>query len=185
MATDERSILGFLAAMYVPIEDIEPFERYTAGGYFPVELGDQFCSSRYRIVHKLGHGASSTIWLARDAHLHRYVAMKFLVSDLDHRQESSILDKLRDGQNDYTQSNAQLGMIPELLDEFQVEGPDIQGVTSKHRCLVMLPARMSISDARDASINGLFQPPVAHAIAAQLVESVAFLHSRGIVHGGK
>jgi hypothetical protein len=56
-------------ARYEPMQTIEPFERYAAGGYYPVRIGDQFCSSRYYIVHKLGHGASFTIWLARDEHL--------------------------------------------------------------------------------------------------------------------
>ncbi|KAH8724959.1 kinase-like domain-containing protein [Phaeosphaeriaceae sp. PMI808] len=41
---------------------------------------------------------------------------------------------------------------------------------------------MSISEARDASHNRLFQPLVARAIAARLIYAVAFMHSRGIVH---
>ncbi|KAH7091304.1 kinase-like domain-containing protein [Paraphoma chrysanthemicola] len=42
---------------------------------------------------------------------------------------------------------------------------------------------MSISEARDASHSRLFRPSVARAIAAQLIKVVAFIYSRGIVHG--
>lgn len=44
---------------------------------------------------------------------------------------------------------------------------------------------MSLAEAKDASYTRLFQLPVAKAIAAQLVQAVAFLHDRGIVHAGK
>lgn len=43
----------------------------------------------------------------------------------------------------------------------------------------------SLGEAKDASSIRLFQLPVARAMAAQLVQAVAFLHSQGIVHGGK
>ncbi|KAI8935275.1 hypothetical protein NX059_007863, partial [Plenodomus lindquistii] len=111
---------------YEPIEDVEPFGRYGPGGYYPMQIGDQFCSSRYRIIHKLGHGSSSTIWLARDERLSRYVAMKIAMSRLDGPlKESAILQKLRDAAgSDLAQPGA--ATIPELLDEFVLEGPEIQ-----------------------------------------------------------
>lgn len=171
--------------MYEPIEDIEPFERYASGGYYPVRIGDQFSSSRYHIVHKLGYGTSSTTWLARDERLAKYVAIKFAVSELERPFESAILRILRDGAGCYAKADGGFVMIPELLDEFQVEGPEIQGVIRAHHCLVTTPARMNISEARDASHSRLFQPLVAHAIAAQLIQAVAFIHSRGIVHAGR
>jgi serine/threonine protein kinase len=163
--------------MYEPIETIEPFERYAAGGYYyPVRIGDQFCSSRYHIVHKLGHEASSTTWLARDENLAKYVAIKFAVSELGHPFESAILRILQDGKS---------LLIPEILDEFEVEGPEIQGVRRRHHCLVTIPARMNISEEREASLNKLFQPIVAGAIAAQLIYAVTSLHTRGIMHAGR
>jgi serine/threonine-protein kinase SRPK3 len=171
--------------IYEPMEDVEPFERYRAGGYYPVRIGDQFCSSRYRIVHKLGHGASSTIWLARDERLAKYVAIKFAVSELARPFESAILKKLWDKDGCTIRSHAGVPLIPDILDEFEVEGPEFNGVKSKHHCLVTTAARMSISQARDASSNGLFQPTVARAIAAQIIQAVASLHSRGVVHAGR
>ncbi|KAH9882937.1 hypothetical protein J1614_000303 [Plenodomus biglobosus] len=172
-------------AIYEPIEDIEPFERYAAGGYYPVRIGDRFSSSRYHVVHKLGHGSSSTMWLARDERLAKYVAIKFVVSELDRPFESAILRILQDGTGCCAKADAGIAMIPEMLDEFQVEGPEIQGTRRKHHCLVTTPARMSISEARDASYDWLFQSLVARAIAAQLIQAIAFMHSRGVVHAGR
>lgn len=101
--------------MYAPIEDVEPFERYAVGGYYPVQIGDQF-SSRYRVLHKLGHGNSSTTWLARDERLAKYVALKFAVSELDRPFESAVLRILRDG--DDAKEDISITMIPEISDEF-------------------------------------------------------------------
>jgi serine/threonine protein kinase len=130
----------------------------------------------YHIVHKLGHGASSTTWLARDENLAKYVAIKFAVLELGHPYESAILRILQDEKS---------LLIPEILDEFEVEGPEIQGVKRRHHCLVTKPARMNISEAREASFNKLFQPVVARAIAAQLIYAVASLHTQGIMHAGR
>lgn len=70
-------------------------------------------------------------------------------------------------------------IIPPLIEQFWAIGPN-----GKHRCLVTLPARMSLLDAKEASSFGLFRPKVAQSIIAQLIRGVAFLHSEDIVHGG-
>lgn len=70
-------------------------------------------------------------------------------------------------------------MIPRVLDEFVISGPN-----GKHRCFVTAPARMSLALAKDASATRIFQPTVARAIAAQLIEAVVFLHTQGVVHAG-
>ena len=170
---------------YHPVTGIEPFGRYGAGGYYPVRIGDQLCSSRYRIVHKLGYGGYSTIWLARDERSAKFVAIKIAVSELDRPIESAILRTLWDEESCTIRSHVGVALVPDILDEFEVEGPEIKGVRGKHQCLVTTPARMTISAARGASYNNPFQTMVARAIAAQLVEAVASLHSRGIVHAGR
>ena len=44
----------------------EPFDAYRPGGLHPVHFGDLFHHGRLMMVRKLGHGAFSTIWLAKD-----------------------------------------------------------------------------------------------------------------------
>lgn len=126
-------------------------------------------------MHKLGFGAYSTTWLARDQTAGRYVAIKISVASGD-SQESNILRRL--GLADLREeAHPGKAVIPPVLDEFSLDGPN-----GTHRCLVTAPARMSLAEAKDASSIRLFQLPVAGAIVAQLVQAVAFLHLRGIVH---
>lgn len=55
-------------------DDVENISMYKPGGYHPVHLGDvlpKMSASRkprYRVMQKLGQGAFSTVWLARDLH---------------------------------------------------------------------------------------------------------------------
>ena len=160
--------------LYPPFEGVEPFERYCPGGYHPAVIGDQL-NDRYYIVHKLGFGTNSITWLARDQKTATYVAVKILVAHCE-QPESDILRLLRSKPRE---THPGSGIIPLLLDEFDINGPN-----GKHRCIVTTPARVSVAHAQDASIDHLFQPSVARAIIAQLIQAVAFLHSMGIVHSG-
>ncbi|KAH8916534.1 kinase-like protein [Atractiella rhizophila] len=58
----------------------ESISKYGPGGFHPVHIGETYCEERYKILHKLGQGGLSTVWLARDkqspSHL-QYVALKF------------------------------------------------------------------------------------------------------------
>ena len=55
----------------------EDFFAYRPGGYHPVTLGDTLKNNRYKIVHKLGYGGFSTVWLAKDR---RYVTAFLLTA---------------------------------------------------------------------------------------------------------
>ena len=173
--SEEATGAGF-NIQYMHLEDVENLERYRPGGFHPVTIGD-YLHERYLVVHKLGFGAYSTIWLARDHTAHKYVAIKIAVAEGD-SQESSILHRL--GASDLTnEAHPGEGIIIPILDEFSLTGPN-----GKHRCFVTVPAMMSLADAADTSSNRLFQLSIARTIAAQLIQAVAFLHSRGIVHAG-
>jgi hypothetical protein len=57
------------------IDDVEHSYRYGPGGYHPVAIGDQL-GGYHCVLHKLGHGNYSAVWLARDETLQRLVATK-------------------------------------------------------------------------------------------------------------
>ena len=123
--------------LYEPIEDVEKMEYHEAGGYHPVKIGDYF-HHRYRVVHKLGHGTYSTIWLARDEVSNRYVALKICTAD-SNPLENSVLSRLSQPQQS---SHIDRDLIPTISDIFNIQGPN-----GYHTCLVTRPARMSLSDA--------------------------------------
>jgi serine/threonine protein kinase len=135
-------------------------------------IGDVL-NSRYRIVDKLGHGGFSTIWLCRDDQTGRYRAAKLGIANSDSR-EMEVLDLLASGDTGPEQE-----MLPTIIDRFTVQGPN-----GSHPCLITAPAMCSISGAKDASWNRLFQVSTARSLAVQLTRVVAYVHARGFVHGG-
>jgi serine/threonine-protein kinase SRPK3 len=162
-------------SQYRIIEDVEDLDRYHPGGYHPLQIGDKLDDGRYRLVDKLGHGGYSTIWLARDLQRARYVAVKVATADTGScSHEASRIHSLGKSTRRHGRD-----IIPSLLDEFWVSGPN-----GRHKCIVTRPAQMSLFDSREASTFGLFRPQVAQSIIAQLIRGVAFLHGEDIVHGG-
>ncbi|KAL4951422.1 serine protein kinase [Aspergillus filifer] len=95
---------------------VEPVEEYRAGGYHPVHLGDTF-NHRYRIVGKWAFGQSSTVWIAQDTRLERYVTLKIL--------------KAIASSNSRERSHPGKKHVLRLLDQFEHEGPN-----GSHLCLV-------------------------------------------------
>ncbi|KAJ3920571.1 kinase-like domain-containing protein [Lentinula edodes] len=95
------SALGF-ESPFIPsqLDEVEDVDNYRPGGFHPVQIGDKFSAGRYRIIHKLGFGGSSTIWLARDEKIvedHFFVdgpngRHQFLVSALAGPSVLAILD---------------------------------------------------------------------------------------------
>jgi serine/threonine-protein kinase SRPK3 len=132
---------------------------------------------RYRIVHKLGYGASSTTWLARDEKSSKYVAIKVGTADSDQRKEAAILSHLTSptlGSESHDRR-----AFPTGARSFGIVGPN-----GTHSGLVTALARCSLADVEEASWSALFQLEVARSLAAQLAVAVAYVHGLGYVHGG-
>ncbi|KAK4041618.1 kinase-like protein [Parachaetomium inaequale] len=110
---------------FCPIEDgTESIYSYRPGGLHPVEIGDVF-ADRYSIVDKLGQGGWSTVWIARDQQLGKYVALKIALA-----------------------GNCPAGAVddPRILDHFVIHGPN-----GDHNAIVTALALMSLHDAKEAS----------------------------------
>lgn len=81
-------------------EYLEPFECYSAGGYYPAKINEILSSpsAQYRLVHRLGHGASSTLWLALIENKSQWVAIKIAISSIECLNDSPILkNPVREG----------------------------------------------------------------------------------------
>lgn len=157
------------------IDEAEPIYRYGPGGYHTVAIGDRL-GSHYRILDKLGYGSYSTVWLARDESLQRLVALKICTADASPREFEmlSLLNHMSDRDEDA------LKMMPTLLNMFHIHGPH-----GTHMCLVTDASRCSLALAKRRAHYSPLMLPVARAIAVQLILTVAYLHRKGIVHGGQ
>ncbi|KAF5379755.1 hypothetical protein D9615_005742 [Tricholomella constricta] len=160
--------------IYLWQEDVEDLEQYSSGGYYPVHIDDEI-QGRYRIVHKLGYGGYSTVWLARDQQESRFVALKFIVASASGESpEIRILRHL--GTTNTSHPGRQY--IANLLDDFEVQSPN--GI---HRCLVTEVAGPSVGKIRFEISGNKLPVPVARKVASQCAQGLAFLHSSGVVHG--
>ncbi|KFA51242.1 hypothetical protein S40293_05110 [Stachybotrys chartarum IBT 40293] len=163
---------------YGYVDGVEDLSDYRPGGYHPIHIDDRL-NKRYRIVHKLGHGTFSTAWLAIDEKTSAYVAVKVGAADAD-RTEIDVLSYLTESDARFKDSVDKPSPIPLVLDRFHLGGP-----SGTHPCLVTVPARCSLRNAREASGSYLFQLDVARSLAAQLVTAVSLVHSQGYAHGGE
>ncbi|KAJ3496429.1 hypothetical protein NLJ89_g10488 [Agrocybe chaxingu] len=148
---------------------LEPQARYQPGGYHPVRAGEIY-NERYRILHKLGWGQYSTVWLVQDMRDQRLATMKILVADLTNEKagydERAMLVSLRET------NPRSLGYhhIRHLLDDFIHEGPN-----GTHVCLVLEP--MSVNAVE---IYHGFKSPMplflVRRISAHVLRALCYLH---------
>ncbi|KAH9309976.1 hypothetical protein KI387_037887, partial [Taxus chinensis] len=54
----------------------EDTQDYRLGGYHSIHIGYIFKQGHYTVQSKLGWGSFSTVWLVRDTHLDKYIALK-------------------------------------------------------------------------------------------------------------
>ena len=157
------------------MDDGEDVNRYRLGGLHPVHIGDQLDGTRYKVIQKLGHGASSTVWLARDLDLHKYVAVKIKESGLSNLyNELNILKHLSEVESDHPgriYSSASL-----LLRNFWIVGPN-----GLHLALVLQVRGPSISRSNYWKIR--LHSCLARTLALQVTQGLEYLHSVGICHG--
>lgn len=162
--------LRFLAPQ---LGDCEEVEFYSKGGYHPTHIDDLLDNGRYHVVHKLGSGGFSTVWLARDSLLSRWVALKIVMAD----QSQAVEEKALMCQQALSGLDDSRFTISTQI--FHIDGPN-----GRHLCLVLPflgPSTYKMSQFLQSRIH----PWLARSIIAQTASAVADLHSHGLCHGGE
>lgn len=162
-------------------DNVENVEKYRNGGYHPIHLGDVLKGGRYRILHKLGHGGFSTVWLAYDIYQNKMVSLKVLVAEACQQAKELRLLRYLD---EHVQVDPRLGSIITIWDDFIIDGPN-----GTHLCYVSEPGGPSLSALSDSpgEIAGTrrLRTPLARKLSRQLANAVSMMHDVDIVHGGR
>ncbi|KAL4791518.1 kinase domain-containing protein [Aspergillus venezuelensis] len=118
---------------------------------------------------------NSSIWLARDHRLSRYVALKIVIAGKSQEsREGGILCLLAKGDPNCVGRQ----FNPPLLDEFFFDGPN-----GKHLCLVQEAAGYNVAASKENGSSCMFPRDAARSIAAQLIIGLCYLHKNDICHG--
>ncbi|KXJ86672.1 serine threonine protein kinase, CMGC group [Microdochium bolleyi] len=155
----------------------ECFPDYVASRYYPVRLGDVL-SDQYQVVGKLGFGASSTVWLARDLARRRHVALRLFVHarsmGAQNNNELDMYRRMAQVKTRHPGRNA----VRELLDSFDVSGPD-----GEHRCLVHPPLWESMFTFLHRNLVARLPPVLVAYTLQRLFLALDFLHTEcHIIH---
>lgn len=150
---------------------------YEAGGHHPVHLND-ILHERYKVIHKLGHGGYSIVWLCRDTSVvkPKYVAIKIVIASETAKecQESRIEDlTFSDDEKDIAR---EFILLP--LERFEIKGPN-----GTHRAFVypVLGPRVS----RLMHVAMMDDPgPTLRKLCFEATQGLALLHAHSICHGG-
>ncbi|KAK4672134.1 hypothetical protein QC763_100420 [Podospora pseudopauciseta] len=155
----------------------EDLNRYCPGGFHPIHLHDKLHDGRYEIVHKLGFGTFSTVWLARDNQEKRNVTVKVVTADKSDETscELSILQALKErGDVNHPGHNH----VSHLVESFHIQGPN-----GRHLCAVQDLLGPTTSSVTDRCPNYRLEGNLARSISRQLLLAVDYLHSAGVAHG--
>ncbi|PYI09675.1 kinase-like protein [Aspergillus sclerotiicarbonarius CBS 121057] len=151
----------------------ETMPDYVGSRYYPARIGE-IIKGQYQIVGKLGFGASSTVWLARDMDYRRYVSLKIFIKSTSMGQqlddELQMYQCIEKGSTNHPGRNA----VRSLLDSFDIDG---LGIQDKHRCLVHPPLWESVLAFLHRNPVRRLPPPVLAFILKRLFLALDYLHT--------
>ena len=160
-------------------EESEDF--YGKGGLHPIEIGDEIGDkkNRYSIIHKLGHGVHSAVWLAKEITAGRNVSIKILQAAEfeDSEKELEVRRQLQAAKPKKKYTHEGWRFILDHFHDFEIQGPN-----GTHRCFVGEVVGPTIAQLLRWETRDL---TVAKKFTWQLVHALDFLHSENISHGGE
>lgn len=176
-------------------EECEPLDTYATGGsrgshaplLYPIEIGQRLNNGRYQVLHRLGHGGFSTVWMAKDTNdpeNAEVVAIKVIANenadgtDSDDGDKEYQMHKLIDLETSKTKK-------PHLLlyqSTLTIEGP-----RGHHRVLVLPLAGPGLDSLSVTPEIRVTDRPIQYRMSAakQLLGAVNALHQAGLVHSGR
>lgn len=171
---------------YIPGAFVCTYDRMYPKGpcglAYPICIGDRINHSgvSYEIIHRLGMGAFSIVWLARNLKRNESVALKVMVEGIDGEKEFSNQNMLK------AAGNLEGSGLNLYQDTFLLESP--YNETRKegtpvmfHRVLVLPLAGPSLNSGQMRFERSLRSRMAA---AKSLLEALKDLHKAGFVHGG-
>ncbi|XP_012726067.2 SRSF protein kinase 1a isoform X2 [Fundulus heteroclitus] len=158
-------------------EEQEDPNDYCKGGYHHVKVGDLY-NGKYHVIRKLGWGHFSTVWLAWDTQVKRFVAMK-VVKSAEHYTETAVDEiKLLKSVRNSDPDDPKREMVVQLLDDFK-----ISGVNGTHVCMVFeVLGHHLLKWIIKSNYQGL---PLAcvKSIIRQVLQGLDYLHTKcQIIH---
>ncbi|KAI1470690.1 kinase-like domain-containing protein [Daldinia caldariorum] len=184
LSADEEEVAGNGLILERSPFGLEKIYDYEQGGHHPVHLGDVL-HSRYKIIHKLGSGGYSNVWLCRDISSdgdsdsdtlkHKYVALKIIMGEGSTKDcpELRINRLLESGFENL--ETADYFCLP--LDQFEIQGPNGTHLVFVYPVLGPRVSRLlSLVESEDPGAP-------LRKICLQMTQAMADLHRRGICHG--
>lgn len=165
-------------------ESEERYDPQTAadskGLLFPICIGDiiHHPEGRYQIVHRLGKGAYSVVWLARDLKHNIFVAFKVMVAGSIGEKEFLNQHMLKKARHLHT---SRLNLYKDTFLPPSPYNATGKPPTIFHRILVLPLEGPSLSEGQvefDRSLRSRM------AAAKSLLETLRDLHQAGFVHSG-
>ncbi|KAF5532176.1 CMGC SRPK kinase [Fusarium mexicanum] len=159
-----------------PIEE-EKTPNYSPERFYPIRLG-QLLNGRYQVATKLGYGANSTVWLARDLNrwkwsAEKYVAIKVKATKSSKRRasaenETEILQHI----NRTNPKHHGWHFVRKLTDNFNLESP-----YGSHPCLVLNPLREPLWLYCSRYIGGVIPPDILKILLQMILLALDYLHT--------
>ncbi|KAJ7877569.1 kinase-like domain-containing protein [Mycena olivaceomarginata] len=165
------------------LDGLEWVEEYRPGGFHPMSIGDEFAHGRYRVIHKLGFGGSSTIWLARDQQNQSggLVTLKAMRADASSKSPNDLpeINIPRSLQAAFPHCSGHFQIVE---DHFRVQGPN-----GNHQFLISPlagPSVLAMSDSPGrVSGSRRLRGDLAVRVAKHTAKAIYRMHTAGFAHG--